>query len=150
MVGSSGEDSKLSEVLDRTTQLIRVDFKVNAQVLAANLGSLLIVTTPSTPPFREGLLDRYLVAAYAAGLEPVVCLNKLDLGVPKVEQVLRVREKWRAWCRWRRKWSGMEELAVSLSGVVRRHTVGAVGHSGVMQTSLVRALCLARLARLAR
>ena len=140
---AQGEGGKLSEVLDRKTQLVRVDFKGRTQVLAANLGGLLIVTTPSTPPFREGLLDRYLVAAYAAELEPVVCLNKSDLGVPsEVEEVLRVREE--SGVRVLRvsagTGDGMDVLATELAKWSADAPWALVGHSGVGKTSLVRSL----------
>ena len=140
---AQGEGGKLSEVVERMTQLVRVDFKGRTQVLAANLGGLLIVATPSTPPFREGLLDRYLVAAYAADLEPVVCLNKVDLGVPDdVEQVLEAREA--SGVRVVRvsasTGEGLEELASQLAEWSAEAPWALVGHSGVGKTSLVRSL----------
>jgi ribosome biogenesis GTPase len=39
------------------------------------------VVSAVSPPFREGLVDRYIVAADAAGIEPVLVLNKIDKAV---------------------------------------------------------------------
>ena len=48
------------------------------RVLAAHVDVMLIVSAVE-PPFKEGLVDRYLVTAGVAGIAPVVVLNKIDL-----------------------------------------------------------------------
>jgi len=52
-----------------------------AHVIAANIDQVVIVCSPKEPPFRPGLLDRYLVAASRDGLAAAIMLNKTDLGV---------------------------------------------------------------------
>ncbi|MEG3638494.1 ribosome small subunit-dependent GTPase A [Magnetococcus sp. PR-3] len=47
------------------------------QTLAANLDRLLVTT--SAIQFNPFLVDRYLVAASAANIEPIIILNKMDL-----------------------------------------------------------------------
>ncbi len=49
------------------------------QVIAANIDRLIVVAALADPPFRSGLVDRFLVAAAMEGIEPWVCLNKVDL-----------------------------------------------------------------------
>lgn len=49
------------------------------RVLVANAEVMVIVTALADPPPRTGLIDRCLVAAYDAGLEPLLCLTKSDL-----------------------------------------------------------------------
>ena len=66
-VPARGEGGKLVEVLPRRTALRRVDAIGREQVLAANLGGLLVVAAAQHPPFRAGLVDRYVVAARSAG-----------------------------------------------------------------------------------
>src|SRR4051812_45440881 len=48
-------------------------------VIAANIDDLVIVTSAREPFFTPGLVDRYLVAAAAEGIQPLICLNKVDL-----------------------------------------------------------------------
>jgi ribosome biogenesis GTPase len=52
------------------------------RVIVANADQLVIVTALADPPPRLRLIDRFLVAAYDAGLEPVLCLTKADLADP--------------------------------------------------------------------
>jgi RimJ/RimL family protein N-acetyltransferase len=47
--------------------------------VAANLDRLVVVASLADPPFRAGLVDRFLVAAGMEGIEGAVCLNKVDL-----------------------------------------------------------------------
>ena len=53
------------------------------RVVVANADQLFIVTAVADPPPRTGFVDRCLVAAYAGGLEPVLCLTKSDLADPE-------------------------------------------------------------------
>ena len=48
-------------------------------VLVSNADTLLIVASLRNPPFRGGLVDRFLVAGSCGGLEPVLILSKADL-----------------------------------------------------------------------
>lgn len=135
-----GEGGKLVRVAPRDTVLVRSDFRGREQVLAANLHGICVITAPREPPFRAGLLDRYLVAAAVGGLHAMVVLNKVDQGVPdEVEEALRLRAE-----------VGVEVLRVSAEhgdGLeALQAALGAtgpwalVGHSGVGKTSLARAL----------
>lgn len=142
-VEAPGEGGKIVSVDERDTALVRVEFNGREQVLAANLGGLLVVTAPQEPPFRAGLLDRYLVAAAASHLQVVVVVNKIDQGVPDdVDAALALREA-----------VGVEILRVSattgegveaLRARVEELSEDApwavVGHSGVGKTSILAAL----------
>ena len=48
-------------------------------VLVSNADTLLLVASLRNPPFRGGLVDRFLVAGSCGGLEPVLILSKADL-----------------------------------------------------------------------
>ena len=110
-----------------------------AHVLAANVDQIVIVCSPKEPPFRPGLIDRYLVAASRDGLPAVVCLNKTDLTISdEVEVALRGYEA-----------LGIDVLrtsAVAGHGLenAREQIAGKVslftGHSGVGKSSLLNAL----------
>jgi ribosome biogenesis GTPase / thiamine phosphate phosphatase len=58
------------------------------RIFVANADQLLIVVALADPPPRTGLVDRALIAAYAGGLIPVLCLTKTDLApaAPFAEQ----------------------------------------------------------------
>ncbi len=137
-VEARGEGGKVVDVLPRGTALVRLLGPGEEQVLAANLAGVFVVVTPREPPFRAGLLDRYLVAAACAGLQTVVLLNKVDLGVDdEVTAALALR--------------GLEPLRVSARDdtgldAVRAVLAGSdgpwalVGHSGTGKTSLAQRL----------
>ncbi|MEM6927714.1 MAG: ribosome small subunit-dependent GTPase A, partial [Myxococcota bacterium] len=138
-VEARGEGGKLVSVDRRETALVRADARGREQVLAANLSGIAVVTAPRQPPFRAGLLDRYVVAAAIGGLASIIVLNKCDQGVPEdVERALVLREtagtpvlRTSA-----RDGEGVEALADRL----RDGVFAFVGHSGVGKTSLARAL----------
>ena len=49
------------------------------RVVVANADQLLMVVALADPPPRTGLVDRALIAAYAGGIRPILCLTKTDL-----------------------------------------------------------------------
>lgn len=84
---SSGEEGTLSrivEVLERTTVLRRSadDTDTFERPIVANADQLFIVTALADPQPRMGMIDRILVAAFDARIEPVLCLTKADLASP--------------------------------------------------------------------
>jgi len=52
------------------------------RVIVANAEQLVIVSALADPPPRPRLIDRFLVAAYDAGLAPLLLLTKSDLASP--------------------------------------------------------------------
>ncbi len=50
------------------------------KVVAANMDILLIVVATRKPPLRHGLIDRFLIIAERGDLEPILVINKIDLG----------------------------------------------------------------------
>ena len=52
------------------------------RVIVANADQLVVVTALADPEPRRRLIDRALVAAYDAGLHPLLCLTKSDLADP--------------------------------------------------------------------
>jgi ribosome biogenesis GTPase len=52
------------------------------RVIVANADQMLIVSSLADPPPSLRLIDRFLVAAYDAEIEPVLCLTKSDLAGP--------------------------------------------------------------------
>ncbi|WP_396926600.1 ribosome small subunit-dependent GTPase A [Mycolicibacterium sp.] len=70
---------------ERRTVLRRTadDTDPTERVVVANADQLLMVVALADPPPRTGLVDRALIAAYAGGLRPILCLTKTDLVPPE-------------------------------------------------------------------
>ena len=117
-------------VLRRTAD----DTDPTERVVVANADQLLIVVALADPPPRSGLVDRALIAAYAGGLTPILCLTKTDLAPaePFAEQFadldLTVITAGRD--------DPLDAVAPLLTGKV---TV-LLGHSGVGKSTLVNRL----------
>ncbi|BBZ10121.1 ribosome small subunit-dependent GTPase A [Mycobacterium branderi] len=80
----SGRPDTLARIVrrgPRRTVLRRTadDTDPTERVVVANADQLLIVVALADPPPRTGLVDRALIAAYAGGLTPILCLTKTDL-----------------------------------------------------------------------
>lgn len=136
---TSGQDGTLARVVrvdERTTVLRRTadDDDPVERVIVANTDQMVIVTSVTDPPPRPRLIDRCLVAAFDAGLDPLLCITKTDLddpaellatytplGVPTLETSLD---------------ADLDPLRARLAG---RESV-LVGHSGVGKSTLVNEL----------
>ncbi|KGI67356.1 ribosome small subunit-dependent GTPase A [Mycolicibacterium rufum] len=80
----SGRPDTLARIVrrgERRTVLRRTadDTDPTERVVVANADQLLVVVALADPPPRTGLVERTLIAAYAGGLEPILCLTKTDL-----------------------------------------------------------------------
>jgi len=58
----------------------RYETETFEKVIAANMDVVLIVAATAEPPLRHGLIDRFLIIAERGDLEPVLVINKIDLG----------------------------------------------------------------------
>ena len=140
---SGGEDAlaRVVRVQDRDTVLRRTadDTDPVERVVVANPDQLVVVTAVADPEPRHRMVDRCLVAAYDAGIRPLLCLTKADLADPAgflaayrgldLDVVVTRR-------RADGTLEGVDALQAHLSG---RDSV-LVGHSGVGKSTLVNAL----------
>jgi ribosome biogenesis GTPase len=71
----------IERVEPRATILTRADsFKaLQTHPIVANAEQMLIVAAVVMPAVKWGLIDRMIIAARAGRLEPILCLNKIDL-----------------------------------------------------------------------
>jgi ribosome biogenesis GTPase / thiamine phosphate phosphatase len=134
--GNEGTLARIVEVLPRKTLLRRSadDDDPIERPLVANADQLVIVTSVASPEPRTRLIDRFLVAAYDAGMRPLLCLTKIDLADP--EPLLAIYRP-----------LGVESVATQRDGdlddlieQLRDRTSVLVGHSGVGKSTLVNAL----------
>ncbi len=82
--GAADTLARIVRVDERSTVLRRTadDDDPYERVIVANADQLVIVAALADPPPSYGLIDRCLVAALSAGLEPLLCLTKADLAPP--------------------------------------------------------------------
>ena len=134
--GADGSLARIVEVRDRVTLLRRTadDDDPIERVIVSNADQLVVVTALADPEPRPRLIDRALVAAYDAGMRPLLCLTKADLRDP--EELLRTyRSLGVAWV--------VTQRGGDLSGLLaelRGRTSVLIGHSGVGKSTLVNAL----------
>jgi len=136
--GLPGTLARIVRVAPRTSVLRRSaeDDDPAERVIVANADQLVIVTALANPPPRRRLIDRFLVAAYDAGLEPLLCLTKADLAAPDELIVAYEPLGVRAIVLSRPFGGQLDSLRALLAG---RLSV-LVGHSGVGKSTLVNAL----------
>lgn len=81
--GRKGTLARMVRIEERTTLLRRSaedgDAAGTERAIVANAHKLVIVTAVTDPEPRPRMIDRYLVAAYDAGMEPLIVLTKTDL-----------------------------------------------------------------------
>jgi ribosome biogenesis GTPase len=82
--GRPGSLARIVGVEPRVTVLRRTadDDDPIERVIVANADQLVIVTAVSDPEPRPRLIDRCLVAAFDAGMRPILCVTKSDLDDP--------------------------------------------------------------------
>jgi ribosome biogenesis GTPase len=142
-----GDGGVIVACVERQSLLARPDAHSGLpRPVAANIDQILVVVAPRPEPFAN-LIDRYLVAAEACGIEPILLLNKSDLlGDGSVER--EEREALEALLAGYRDIGyhvlrastvdrrGLDALRARLDG----RTSVFVGQSGVGKSSLIAAL----------
>lgn len=129
---------RLAEILPRRTLLSRPD-PLNPRLqrlIAANIDVVANVVSIKSPPLRPRLIDRFLIAIQRGGAEPLIVVNKIDLGgdltplrvyeelgIPVIPCSTKTGE-------------GLDALRAALSGKMSAF----VGHSGVGKSSILNAL----------
>jgi ribosome biogenesis GTPase len=132
------EELRVVGLAPRSSALYRSNARGRGELIAANLSLLSIVVAPlPVPDFF--IVDRYLAAARAAGIDAQVLLNKSELGVAAaLEQELQTYQRLgiavlRISARTR---FGLDALRARLS----TQLAALVGQSGVGKSSVLRAL----------
>lgn len=128
-------------VLPRDSALQRPDPHGDMKTVAANIDRIIIVVAPYPEP-HANLIDRYLVAANAIDIEPVLLINKIDrIDDNTREKITYLETTYRK--------LGYQVLMVStktetgldeLKSYLANYTSVFVGQSGVGKSSLVNAL----------
>jgi ribosome biogenesis GTPase len=127
--------------MPRSSLLSRPNSQGELRPVAANIDTIVITIAPKPTPFAN-LIDRYLVAAEAVNIEPVILINKTDLiaadNQQALEAMLATYQKigYRVLHASTKTETGLGELRAYLD---QRISV-FVGQSGVGKSSLVNVL----------
>ncbi|GAA4674668.1 ribosome small subunit-dependent GTPase A [Streptomyces chumphonensis] len=135
----SGEKDTLARIVrvePRTSVLRRTadDDDPYERVVVANADQLAIVTALADPEPRPRLIDRCLVAAFDAGLDPLLVLTKADLA--PAEELLAAYAPLGV----RAVAARHDEPVAAVRHLLDGRVTAFVGHSGVGKTTLVNAL----------
>lgn len=138
-------EAVIETIEPRKTLLVRADsFKaIEVHPIVANAQQMLIVAALHLPEVKWGLVDRMVIAARSGGLEPIVCLNKIDTAaneddLREADVVLAHYESLGI--------RTMKTCAIAMTGidalreVLKDKVTVLAGHSGVGKSSLVRAV----------
>jgi ribosome biogenesis GTPase len=135
----SGRPDTLARIVrrgQRRTVLRRTadDTDPTERVVVANADQLLIVVALADPPPRTGLVDRALIAAYAGGLTPILCLTKTDLAPPEpfAKQFADLDLTVVA--------AGRDDPLLAVADLLAGRITVLLGHSGVGKSTLVNRL----------
>ncbi|MFT4136036.1 ribosome small subunit-dependent GTPase A [Microbacterium sp.] len=136
--GAEGTLARIVGIAERTSLLRRSadDTDQVERVVVANADQLVVVVAAADPEPRPRLVDRYLVAAWDAGIRPLLVVTKTDLADPSPFLA---------------HFEGLEDLGVLTSARdampveaigerLAGHVTVFVGHSGVGKSTLVNAL----------
>lgn len=139
----------VEHVEPRATILTRASsFRASAQQpIVANAGQMLIVASLLQPAVKWGLVDRMIVAALSGKLQPIVCLNKIDLAIDDQEGRAALAEADAVLAHYATLDIRTLRTSVSqnaglddLRDVLRGQTTVLAGHSGVGKSSLIRSV----------
>ncbi|WP_308468186.1 ribosome small subunit-dependent GTPase A [Rathayibacter soli] len=135
--GAEGSLGRIVRIRERATLLRRSadDTDEVERVIVANADQMLIVVAAANPDPRIRLVDRYLVAAYDAGIAPLLVVTKTDLADPAAFLDNFAGLDLPVFT------SSEERMPLAeLTGALVGHDTVAVGHSGVGKSTLVNAL----------
>lgn len=142
------DQHEVVHVHPRETKLARPDaHNPNSErVVAANVDTVVIVVSVVSPPLHPRLIDRYLIALEAGGIDPIIAVNKADLMRPEeLSKELEQLDPYKA--------AGIPVVVCAadpadesssrideLRAMLLNKTCAFVGHSGVGKSSLANAL----------
>lgn len=137
------EKGQVVSLVPRRNEFVRWNIKGRKpQLLAANVDYMILVTTPSEPPFRPRFIDRELAQAEFQNLTPVIVCNKYDLiGFGETVAVEKYLQNWeRLGYKVMRISAKTREGVVEFARLLENRLSALVGQSGVGKSSLVNVL----------
>jgi len=85
---TGGKQGVIERVEPRTGTISRGS-QQHEHILVANVDRLVIIASADDPPLKTNLIDRFLISAEKGEVEPIICINKIDLVDPaKLQPVI--------------------------------------------------------------
>jgi ribosome biogenesis GTPase len=136
-IGASGADQGVIEAVQPRTSLLYRSDATRQKLIAANVDQVVIVVA-TEPGFSDELVTRALLAAESEEIEPLIVLNKCDLG----DRLPAARTQLAAFARlgYRIVELSARDHADDLRPLLAGRTSVLVGQSGMGKSTLVNAL----------
>jgi len=141
VVESTDKNTKegvIERIEPRTGSICRTS-KGRQQIIVTNVDQVLIIASAAEPRIKPNLIDRMLLTADKSRIEPVICINKIDLTEPaSLQPMIGVYSQmgYRVILTSAQTGFGLERLCQIMS---KRESV-VTGQSGVGKSSLLNAL----------
>ena len=74
-----GADEGIIERVEPRHGVLSRTSRGRQHVLVTNVDQVIVVVSAAEPRLKPHLVDRYLVTAEKSGIEPIICINKVDL-----------------------------------------------------------------------
>jgi ribosome biogenesis GTPase / thiamine phosphate phosphatase len=142
--------ARIVRVDERETVLRRTadDNDPQERIIVANADQLVIVSALAHPDPSYGFIDRCVVAALTAGIEPILCLTKADLASPdavienyaELDVPAIITQRGESVGQLRERLLGQESVFVGHSGVGKSTLINALVPTADRATGLVSAI----------
>jgi len=132
----------IDKVLPRRTSFVRPakgGETGTKQIIVTNLDQLAVVASVKSPPLKTGLIDRFIIAAYAGQMKPLIVINKIDLeetGAARSVAATYVAAGFTVHLTSAETGEGLEELKAGLN----HHRTLFAGHSGAGKSTILNVL----------
>lgn len=139
---SDNEPYRIEEIKERKNKLMRyTDRGYQKEILiASNMDYAVITVSCIYPMLKLGLIDRFIIQAVEDDIEPVICINKIDLieDISVYEEMISyyIKHNYKVFFVSAETGEGLEEFKELLKGKVSVFS----GQSGVGKSSLINKL----------
>ena len=79
LLEKTGNDYQIVDLIDRTNEIFRMNIRERKKrITAANCDLVIIATSVSRPPYKQGVVDRFATRSFQWDVPAVVVFNKMD------------------------------------------------------------------------
>jgi len=79
LLEKTGNEYQIVELIDRTNEIFRIIIRERKKrVTAANCDLVIIATSVSKPPYKQGVLDRFATRSFQWDVPAIIVFNKMD------------------------------------------------------------------------
>jgi len=79
LLEKNGNDYQIVDLIDRKNEIFRMNIREKKKrVIAANCDLVIIATSVSMPPYKQGVIDRFAARSFQWDVPAVVVFNKMD------------------------------------------------------------------------